>query len=238
MLQAPDCLVGWLHKFHRTDLVSLIKKINSKKKILTKFSLKEHSWIGIVDGTLGAALQEQPNYDIVTRVAVLWERMAGQISNELYGSEYNCIKHGFRVRSGGASISFGLQEKPDVPAPPEKMQVLGGSDFGTEFHLVRKLDGKGVNFWLEKYNTLWCPENYLNGLRAISMSVGIILSIVKVAMHYEKSTIMAIPQEENFFDLPWKNSTGVDSFTFDCKVRSEHLICCTPGEIMSVYDTK
>ena len=57
-LQAPDCVVGWMHKYELGDLRKLVKKAQSRTAIRTRLVSKPRSWEDIA-----AAIFSFANFD-------------------------------------------------------------------------------------------------------------------------------------------------------------------------------
>ena len=84
------------------------------------------------------------NVETVEAFTSLWQELAIEFSNKDHINEYNSIKHGFRVRSGGFALSIGLEQEYGVPPPSKEMQLVGKSDFGsTIFNIETIGDAKG-----------------------------------------------------------------------------------------------
>lgn len=132
-LQAPDCLSGWLKKYSPKDLENLIQKVSHRKNILTKIKLESISWVSIAKCIFqNVVLKNSEQSDkYKKKFGLLWKFFSKDFTNDKIREEYNSLKHGFRITPGGFGIAIGLQDAPDKPAPPERMQTVGYSKFGS-----------------------------------------------------------------------------------------------------------
>ena len=127
------------------------------------------------------------------------------------------MKHGLRVRPGGFSLAFGPEDVPGVPAPPEKMSYLGGSDFGSSFFysagIGNEIDKRNpTHFRLKRHSLNWDPEGLSHGLNLISMSLNNILAFLKVVNGIDAESVKLIyPDNESYFEAPWRPSYSIGS---------------------------
>src|SRR5262245_57933106 len=48
-IQAPDCVIGWVHKYQIHDLKSLIEKVNHRQRVYTKVDIAPIAWENITN---------------------------------------------------------------------------------------------------------------------------------------------------------------------------------------------
>ena len=181
MFQAPDCVAGWLKKYKTVELYSLVKKIHRNQKFRKKIILSEYSWKGISETVHQFKLEDETKTrEIKDNFAAFWQRLANDFLDKEFQSEYNSIKHGYRVQPGGFKLAFGLQTEFGKPAPPEKMQLLGGSDYGSTFFIEEYPAGDKNNIWLRRKSRNWLPKNFVHALNLISMSIENIKSFLLI----------------------------------------------------------
>ncbi len=58
-IQAPDCIIGWVHKYQIHDLKSLIEKVNHRKHIYTKIDIAPITWENITNALLIFSLDDK-----------------------------------------------------------------------------------------------------------------------------------------------------------------------------------
>jgi hypothetical protein len=94
--------------------------------------------------------------------------------------EYNSIKHGLRIRSGGFKMYVGLVEEHGVRPPQDKMMELTNSDFGSSYLNSEKIQGWSyhLSFRAELHN--WNLESLMWGLQMATISITNVQSALKV----------------------------------------------------------
>ena len=235
-LQAPHCVAGWLMKYSTQNLISLVQKIHTHKKILTLFRMDEVSWKGVADLVFHhfALDDEQDTSKIKASFARSWQRLAAEFLDQKNRDENNSIKHGFRLNPGGFQLAFGIQKDPKVPA--KKLESLGGSEFGSTSFSKQRFDK--YNFHLIKNHRNWVPENFVNGLTLISGSIRNITSFLKLVNGKDpKEVRFRWPTNESDFDAPWALSSGVTDFKLDPVLSKENLKLFSKEDILSVFNT-
>src|SRR5215217_3441839 len=141
VVQAPDCVIGWFLKYRNSELFDLVRKISEGQVIYSKLRCHQVNWRTIADlvfsrfstGNIEADERIRANF------ARLWSHFASDFLNENFDREYNSIKHGSRAKMGGFYFALGLEDVPGVPAPPERMQAMANSVFGSSFFVPDRL---------------------------------------------------------------------------------------------------
>lgn len=235
-LQAPDCVIGWLPRYRQDDLESLVTSVAEGRQILVKIGLASFSWRGVSDAIHHCLALPDGEKDVVTeRVARLWSRFARDFLDPARGDEYNAIKHGLRGRPGGFRLQMGPPVLEGVVPTPEDYVDLGGSEFGSLFFAQESL-GPRRHFRVRRTAVNWHPENLIHGLRLIAQSIGNIIAYLRfVNREPNCQARIAWPNDEQYFDLPWKINVGVMNAGFDWKIRAEDIEPFTEEQILAVY---
>lgn len=239
-IQAPDCVIGWLHKYNVGDLRSLINKVQTWQPILSKLVIRPITWEAI-SNTIHIALSledTEKEAQVKAHFATAWRRFASDLADDKSGLEYNSIKHGFRATAGGFRAAIGIETTPGVPAPPERMHSLGGSDFGSSFFIPEKISDSKLHFRVRRHSRNWKPENFIYGLHLISLSLQNILSFLKLINGVEAKTVkFSWPSDESHFEEPWRPVAGVTSMGMDTGIITEHITPFSKDEILAIYKT-
>jgi hypothetical protein len=141
--QAPDCVPGWMGRYRNEELRSALSKITGGQPLRNRFDAKAVTWESLsefVHRHVGFGGTDKKRA-YTSAFAMFWRRLANEHLKDHVADEYNAIKHGLRTRSGGFSIAIGREDTPGTPCPPEKMQSLGGSNFGTSVIAPEKIEG-------------------------------------------------------------------------------------------------
>lgn len=239
-VQAPDCVIGWLHKYELGDLRNLIQKVQRGDPILSKLRIQPITWQTIAYTVLTYLSLEDREQEkrIKDHFAAAWRHFAYDFSDEISNREYNSIKHGFRIRAGGFKVAIGKGEIWGISAPPERMQGLGGSDFGSSFFIPEKIGNNKLHFRLRKHSRNWMPESFFYGLHLISFSLQNILSFLKVMHGGDPTTVQFFwPNDESLFEAAWSLAPGVTGMNFDTMIAAQHITPFSKEEIMATYQT-
>jgi hypothetical protein len=180
-LQAPRAVPAWMALYKNHELNALVEKVDKREPILSMLEKERLSWQAIADTLLSSLVLEDKEKEATVKkwFGDLWGRLATDFLDQEATAEYNSIKHGLRVRPGGFWFAMGPEDKPGVPAPREKMRLMGKSDFGSQYLEVERLEPKH-HVRLTNCHRNWHPEDLAWRLHLISMSVTNVLSALKI----------------------------------------------------------
>lgn len=236
-IQAPDCAYAWIAKCSNRELRDFIGSIgNYKNDLFTKLSIERVSWEEISKSVFRGYLPgTEKNEETVKLYARLWSRLAQEFLDQSYIDEYNSIKHGFRIRSGGFSLAVGVEHEYGVPPPAEEMRALGGSKHGTTYFKLEPIgESKGNRSLRSRRHSLnWCIEKTALLIQLISMSITNVTSALKISNGTEGGTCKFLrPVEDEDFEKPWSFSTGVTSFNMDFVIPENEVVSTTRSELL------
>lgn len=205
-LQAPNCVFGWLFKYKPTDLELVINGIMGLEKLKTRYigplswesmSRTVHQSLVIADKTI--------EHEIKTCFAKLWEYLAKNYLDCELRSEFNSTKHGLRLQPGGIHITIGRQERPDVPAPPERMQSMGGSDFGSTVLKLERIGKLKHDFRILENSKNWDLSCLTGCIRMISMSIENVILFLLIQNGQDPTQVRFVwPEDLEDFDKVWE----------------------------------
>lgn len=238
-IQAPDCIVGWLHKYQIRDLRNLIEKIDRRQPVFSKLRIDPFTWQGIASAVLSPLSLEDKEKEqrIKQRYGELWQRLAREFRDEATSKEYNSIKHGLRVKAGGFTLAIGLEDTPGVPAPRERMRSMGGSEFGASYFVPERIGDHTLHFRVRRYSRNWRPERFVYGLHLLSFSMENILGFVKIGMHQVDpgKVTFCWPSDDAAFDELWKPIGGPTGFSMVSVIHADHIKAFSKEEILEQY---
>lgn len=245
-IQAPNCVYGWILKSRPLQVRSLVEKIRGgSNDIFNMLGMNYVSWYEVskrIYVYLKGKVKDEE--EMIRSFSDLWSRFSGDFIDEMQVSEYNSIKHGFRASPGGFGISVGLESTPGVQAPPEKMHMLGKSEFGSSFLTVKDIDGAPCtksypNFRVVRKSINWVPENLANGLDLISMSINNVLSYLKILNGEDPTTcLFNFTENSEDFHKPWEKPVGVISGSMEINISAENISRFTKKEILDRLQKK
>jgi hypothetical protein len=238
LIQAPDCVFGWLNLYKERDIEYVINCIKQESPILNKIEkdkigwqdLSEyvHEYFYLEDGVL--------RNKIVRRFGELWGRIADDFLDPISKSEFNSIKHGARIGLGGFGLSMGRSGKSGTPCPPAKMHPGGRGKYGTSFYTLEKLQNSPLNLFISHHSRNWDPISYACGLNLISMSLFNILVRLKIANQSDRDRFQYFyPQSDEDFDSPWMQGVPARSISFKFGVDCPPEALLGKNEILAVY---
>lgn len=239
MIQAPQCVIGWMLSYKNVELKQIVEKISRGKDVYSRLRDRRTTW-GLLAKHVHSRMPYEPEKKewIQEGFGRAWARFAREFVDEKMTQEYNSGKHGLRTRHGGFSLQVGLEETPGVPAPPENMTTIGGSVYGTSyFTVVRIIDNQRLNFRPRRQARNWNPENLINGLVLLSMSINNVVSFLKILNGVPGVKCKFLnPSAKDEFDDPWKNSVGVSESNMDTVVNPSDIRPCSKDEVIESYN--
>ena len=236
-IQAPECVYAWIAKCTNSDLRQLVKNIGSHHNTLfTKLNVEQVSWESISKLVFQCYKPDSDRNAQTTRLfASLWQRLAHELIDANHVDEYNSIKHGFRVRSGGFSLAVGLEHEYGVAPPAEEMKMIGSSEHGSSFFKIEPVGTSKSNRSIRSKRTSinWKIEKVALLIQLVSMSINNIVSALKIANGATAGTCKFLrPEEDEDFDTPWSYSTGVTSCNMDFVINEGDVVSTTRKELL------
>lgn len=237
-IQAPQCTIGWILQYKNTDLVDLVRKISREETIYSRFKETPVTW-----RILAKHIHAHIEYDDEKRKWIqegfgkLWSLLTADFIDDNFALEYNGIKHGLRARPGGFQLAYGPESVRGVFAPPEKMVSLGGSTFGSSYFSKEYIIQENkMNFRPRRNFRNWSPINIVNGLLLVSMSINNVISFLRIANGIPASECrFENPTDRDAFELPWKESVGVNHMTMDSVIEQVHVRPFSKEDILKSY---
>lgn len=239
-LQAPDCVAGWMQAYRSHELDDLVRKISTRKPVLTKLRLSAVSWkelSAVVHRCL--ALEDAQKADrIKDAFGKFWGHLAHDFLSSHARPEYNSIKHGFRVGSGGSYIHAGIEKTPGQACPPEEMKCVGGSEHGSSFYVAESIGDSKLNVRLRRTSRNWDGVALALRIKLIGMSLQNVVSCLRIGNGAEPSTVQfRWPQELDLFDEAMRGPSLRES-TFGLLIEPKDIVPKDKAEILEIYDTQ
>ncbi len=236
-VQAPDCSYAWIDKCKNVQLRSLVRKISKHDlDIFTKLNVKSVSWRNISELVFqyynpGTEKQKET----IELYSKLWTRLADEFLDDHHITEYNNMKHGFRVRSGGFGLRVGLEHEYGVAPPEEEMKTIGHSEYGVSFFKLEKIGGDVGNRSLRsrRYSINWKVEKTVMLLQLITNSINNVVGALRIANGAKVDTVkFKRPTESDFFEKAWKFTPGLNTFTLDFIIDESQTVPVTKSELL------
>jgi len=236
-IQASDCAYAWVAKCSNKDLRLLIAKIiEGNRGTYTSLNLDEVSFDSVACLIFKCYMPDSEKGDLTKKLfSKFWHRMGQEFLEEKNIDEYNSLKHGFRVKSGGFSLAIGKQAEKGVRASVDEMTSLGGSQYGASYFKLETVGETKNNRSLRsrKVSLNWSVEKVALQLQLICMSITNIVSALKIINDVDASECKFVrPIEDGDFDKPWSYSTGVTSCSMDFVIDGSRVVSVTKNELI------
>jgi len=218
-VQAPDCVAAWLTVYQNRELESLVRKIHERRRVLSVWDVERITWRTLSDIVHSSLVIDDKEKEVRVKrhFGALWGRFAADFLDVGARQEYNSIKHGSRARPGGFYLAIGPEDVQGVPAAPERMRLLGRSEYGSSFPVLERVGQERMHLRLRQHSRNWDPTDMLFGLYLIAMSLNNIIAFLKTENGVEASAVQFTwPGSEGAFEKPWerRNLIRVLSFGF------------------------
>jgi hypothetical protein len=239
-LQAPYCTYAWIGKYKTSDLREIVKKINSGSTSLeTIVKIDELSWERIAELVFSYYdPKPEEKQKTIERFSRFWRLISSEFLNKDYIDEYNSIKHGFRVKSGGFGISVGIQNEHGVPAPEENMAVIGNSEHGSSFYKLSPVGGSPKNRSIKssQMSLNWTIEKTAILIQLVEFSIGNLVSILKIMNGAKPSeTKIHLPEDPSCFEKAWQFNSTLNSSSFDFVLDEDKIPSLSKAELLKKY---
>jgi len=220
-LQAPHAVAAWIAACRAQDLDALTRMLLDERPMLTQAGRKRVSFVELSEHVHQFSWSnETGDASTAARFGRFWRRLAADYLDERVRAEYNALKHGHRVRSGGFSLAIGLEEVPGVPAPADAMRSLGGSEFGTTFFKAERVGVSKHHIRTRRTSVNWSARAVANRLLLTAMSLVNVVGALRCQLGIEPSTVLfQRPVEADVFNEVWIDSVGVRHSNMDSLIQ-------------------
>ncbi len=239
--QAHLAVYAWVLRYNPKDLDGLIEAMRTHQPIYSQRWPRPASWLDLsnwIHSLWRFGDSDETDRRIKEGFAQAWQRFAYDFTDQAAREEYNSIKHGLRTRSGGFHLLFGVQDELGTPAPVERMQRLGGSDFGTTYYRGEKLCDTANNFRARRCSRNWNPRNLVKGVDLLSISMENVLSFAKRLNGAGEGFPGHYPLNEETFMAPWEMGIGPITMNLDKNLDNEDVSPFSEEEIKDTFDAE
>ncbi|MFC4191900.1 hypothetical protein ACFQFS_16925 [Novosphingobium lubricantis] len=243
VIQAPSAVYAYFLKCRTEDAIQIGQLLLREQ--CPKYHRIEGAPFSLLGLMTGIHLRAGwPDRDLaIERFAMALRSMLGDYVNEHHRWEYNSIKHGLRTSHGRFALAAGIQEAPNIPAPPEAMQVIGASRDASFFSVVRPLANatnqqSKINFKTERVSLSWSLEKVLMELQILSFLIHNTASAIQVAPGVESGTVTFNKgaEDEQFWELYSQiDACGVRNASFGYVIDAREIDLATEKSVISSY---
>lgn len=213
-VQAPRCAHAWMANYKPSELRNLLQNIQNCRSFPWQLKETRPSWNVVSDCIFMSLVLDDKEKEANVKKAYsqFWAHLASDFIKQDFTSEYNSIKHGLRIKSGGFSFAIGKEDVPGVPAPKDKMQLIGRSNYGSSFSILEKIGGNSLHHQTKNLSRNWSPVDIAWALHLVSMSISNVISALKILNGIPADQVKFVwPDNLDLLYEPWKrtNRLGV-----------------------------
>ena len=235
VVQAPHCAYAWIGKCSNAELREFVQRVNRGDELLNPYpGLRHVSWRAVASIVMRTYRTGTPRQaQMIQGFADFWCRVARAFSDGSEIEQYNALKHGFRVRSGGFKLAIALEDS--ITGKPGVAQSLGGSDFGATFFALERIQGR-EKFQLRSKSTSvnWVVDRVMLQFQLVTISIRNIVSALLVESGTPASQCKFLcPEEVVDFARPWQNSSGVTSACFNNELDEANIPALDRNTLLS-----
>lgn len=236
MVQAPHATFVWLDLYQLEDLRRVVRSFRGGKAV-PKLFLPALSWAALSEEVHGSLDEVKVRERWVKPFADFWERAAADFLDWSSTTEYNAVKHGFRVRAGGFALSIGRQDAPGVPAPRERMSRLDSGGFGGHTTRTERIGRHLSDVGIVTQSRSWNPEAYAVRLDLLAMSMNnVLVKLRSFAPHDPNETgVLLRPHKAKDFESAWETVGTLTTFKTASNIRPEDIKPTTEAEVAASY---
>jgi len=222
LLQAPFAVYAWASKCSNSELRTILKRITDKDATLfVSYNLPVLTWEAVAEVVFQCYLPGTEKQKRTSQLfAAFWQRLSYEFCDKDHINEYNSIKHGFRIRSGGFSLSMAEEKEYGVAPPASEMKLIGKSEYGSSFFVLREVGNKGSRALTSRRISInWKLEKVALLLQLVSMSINNVTNALKFINGVDAGNCkFTRPVQDSDFNDPWTHTPGVTSCSFNLDV--------------------
>lgn len=238
-IQAPWCVAAWVNAYKNNELHNLVRNVRDAQPVISRLDVETPSWSDIYDSLFPEIDTGSEDRNLAIKAGFIrsWRCFAHDFLSEKSNREYNSIKHGLRVQTGGFKMMIGIPKEPGVPPAAEDMLELASSSFGSSYFKSEKIGSdESRNLRLVGESRNWDVESLLWGIQLATMSIKNVVLVLK-ALLSEGATQLTINTPEDLSDFDkWTNFTDLTSP--EIVIRSEYIYPFTKEEIREKYKAR
>jgi len=229
IVQAPDCVFGWLSAYRNEELRDLVERISSGQKVRSLQPFRPCTWRQ-VSAVLLAPLEAKDTVQHTTFTGLFekaWKVFSRELLTRDSAREYNSLKHSFRVQPGGFKI--------DIEHDSGSL-LKSESPFGHTFPYVKQMPGRKNHFDVKHVVMALEPEMLRASLKIIGCTISNIIAFARARAGDATSDLsVKLPQIAVFEDV-WKERAPIGSIMSGGSVTVPENEYWSIDEILSVYD--
>ncbi len=240
LAQSPEFPVGWMLRYHPSDLEEVIRAISDAQPFPSLLNPKPVTWHSISTLVHSEIPDDSVKQLMTAKFASFWAALAAEFLSTAFRDEYNSLKHGFRIMSGGFSVSLG-PPKPagSPPSTPEELELLGSSEFGSFLLKAVPIEGTPkLNWGVASRMRNWNPEALMADLHLISCSLTNVVSCLRIISGFKPQDLtFRWPDSDAAFAVDRRMLNEIETLSFGPGVTARDVKPITAEVVRHGYDT-
>lgn len=219
--QAPHAIPAWIAACKTDDLIDIAGRLRDGRPMLTQAGRRSVSFLDLSEEVHRFVWTDESGDDSTkAHFGRFWRRLSGEFLDGTARAEYNALKHGTRVIPGGFTLALGVEESPGVPAPPEAMRSMGGSQFGSTFFVAERVGTSKLHIRTRRKSVNWSPLALAQRLVLVSMSITNVVGALRCELGTDPASVRFVrPDPRSTFEDVWIHQPGVSSIGLDSVIR-------------------
>ncbi len=230
VIQAPDCVFGWLSVYQNSDLVGLVQRITDHGSLRTRKPFRPATWENISRLLLQPLAEESPdNHERLSRqFSDTWYHFARFYCDPIRAREYNCLKHSFRISPVGIKITFTHEDEEFFTSE---------CAIGHRFPYLKKNPNRKFDYSISHASVALEPECYAAGMVIAALSINNAISFARTwTGDIESERKVLFPSNDGLFGIFTKMSAAIQSTSFGRTSTPDRY--CSEEEIYADYDNE
>jgi hypothetical protein len=231
-VQAPNCPLGWMLMYENRQLFSVVRKLSDGTPLLTRDISRSVTWQSLSREINVWEIEDKAKESwIKEHFAATWSKLARDFLAQHASDEYNSIKHGLRVKSGGSSLAIGVHADG---TPPD---IDRRSDFGTRFFAAERLEKGRTNFHAQNCYRNWSPAALAVRLQLLALSIGNVVAYLRIKIGEEGATVhFQWPEQSEALELAWKSDFVFEFMSGGIPIAPGDIVPKSKSEILEGYE--
>lgn len=229
VMQAPDCVFGWLCAYQPKELREMVRRITQGEPVKTLPPFRKPTWESIAAHLLKPVEEKRSPEEHVAmskRFAKVWRHMAQEFSNSTNDREYNSIKHGFRI-TPVSSLSIEFQKEG-------KTFFKSEAPTGHTVPILERNDKNSFDYSFKQALFSLEPAACCAGLQLLAFSIHNAIAFARCISDDPETPHVLIPDGDAIFDAFDERIASITAITFGGTSTPNRSL--SKEEILSVYD--
>ncbi len=230
VIQAPDCVFGWLGAYKNDELRELVRRISDAAPLRTLPPFRPATWSEISAVLLEPlrARSVESHQQVSELFARSWRLFAGELINDQAIREYNSLKHGFRVQPGAVKIDFNHEGTSLLHSE---------STFAHSFPYLKRSPARKNHWDVSHATRVLEPVFFTAALSVIALSISNAIAFALARAGAPGSEVaVRFPEHLELFDELWKERAPIAAVTYGGSVTVPESEYWSDDEILSVYE--